>query len=116
MKFILFFVYWFFGFGLAMAACAGVGFVIGILIALINIGKKPGNWALMIFYVAAVFFCSLVFWGILWASGTIGDRTNHSMQYMLIGGAVFPGIFTLSMIPAFVKICIAQTSRPSDLV
>lgn len=106
--------YWLLGLVIAFAGSATIGMLINALLALVKAPARPQNLKLLVGYL----FCALlgwcVVWGCLFVGGWIGDfgrakEINFSGNWLLIG-AIFPGIFALAMIPAFIGVGAKQTS------
>jgi hypothetical protein len=109
-KFLLFLVYYFEGFFMAIIACSAIGLVLAVLVALTKAFARPKNLLLALMYGFGAFICYLPFFGGLHLAGWIGDRTNYAGQTGIIVGAVFPGIFGLKIIPQFLRVASLQTS------
>ncbi len=110
MKILLFALYWFVGFVMAIGACCTLGMLINVLVALLRSFTRPKNLVLALGYLIATGAGLFFLWGCLFVVGWIGDRTNYSSQTALLVGAVFPGIFALSAIPQFVGVALKQTA------
>ncbi len=109
MKILLMAFYWSEGFILAMAAACALGLVLCALLALIRIPRRKKNIGLFAVYLIGATLCALFVQGGLYLAAWIGDQTEYSSQTSLIVGAVFPGIFFLSVIPQFIKVAQKQT-------
>lgn len=116
MRLLLFAFYWFLGFLLAVGACCAIGMAINTLIALFKSAIRARNLWFMLLYLFGGALAATLVWGGLFLAGWIGDRTGHSAQIGLVVGAVFPGIFSLSIIPQFVVVALRQTSGVEDRV
>ena len=109
-KFLLFLLYYFEGFLMAIIACTALGLALAVLVALAKAFARPKNLLLALGYAFVAFICYLLFVGGLHLAGWIGDRTNYVGQTGIIAGAIFPGIFGLKIIPQFLRIASLQTS------
>lgn len=116
LKIILFVAYYFGGLLLALAASCGIGFVLCALLAIPHVFRDVRGIGLFLGYA---FLATLSFGFVqllLLAAGTLGDRTGYDMQIALVAGAIFPGVFFLSVIPQFVRTGVQQLrADPSDL-
>jgi hypothetical protein len=110
MSFLLFFLYCFDGFFMAIIACSGIGFAFAVLIALAKSFARAKNLLLMLMYAAAGFVCYCLFIGDFYVAEWIGDRIHYGGQTAMLVGAIFPGIFALTIIPHFLRVAWKQTS------
>jgi hypothetical protein len=110
MKPLLYALYWFMGFIMAMGAACAIGMAIAAVIALLKIAVRPQNILLMGGYLLMGAIVSLLTWSGLFFAGWIGDRTEYVGQTGMLVGAVFPGIFSLAIIPLFAMTALKQTS------
>jgi hypothetical protein len=110
MKFLLFVLYYFEGFFMAIIACSGVGFALAVLVAVAKSFSRPQNILLALLYGGGVLVCYLLFMAGLLLAGWIGDRTDHAGQTGIIVGAIFPGVFGLQIIPQFLRVASRQTA------
>lgn len=110
MNILLFTLYWFIGFEIVTAACCALGMMICALIAILKITVRPRNILLAAGYLLVSAIAALLVWGGFFVAGWIGDRTEYVGQTALLIGAVFPGVFSLAIIPKFVAIALKQTS------
>jgi hypothetical protein len=110
MKILLFALYWFMGFVMAIGAACALGMAIGAVIALLKIAVRPQNILLLGGYLLMSIIAALLTWSGFFVAGWIGDRTEYLGQTGLLVGAVFPGIFSLAIIPQFAMVALKQTS------
>ena len=110
MSILLFFLYYFAGFFMAIIACTGIGFGLAALLALVKSFSRSKNLLLMLAYAAAGIACYCLVIGGFYVAGWIGDRTRYSGQTGMLIGAIFPGIFGLAIIPQFLAVAARQTS------
>ena len=110
MKILLLALYWFGGFLMAIGAACALGLALCSLIALFKSVQRKKNIGLFFGYLLAAGLCLLFIQLGFYLAGWIGDRTEYSGQKGLMWGAIFPGIFALSIIPSFIKIALRQTS------
>ena len=110
MKILLLAVYWFMGSIMAIGAACALGMAIAAIIALLKIAVRPQNVLLMRGYLLMGTIAALLTWSGFFVAGWIGDRTEHVGQTGLLVGAVFPGIFSLAIIPQFAMVALKQTS------
>ena len=110
MKILLLFLYWFLGVLMAVGACCAVGMAINTLIALIKIPSRPQNVVFAVGYLLMAALAVLFVWGGFFLAGWIGDQTDYRGQTGLLVGAIFPGIFALTIIPQFIVVALKQTS------
>ena len=110
MKILLLAVYWFLGFLMAIGAACALGMAIASIIALLKMLVRPQNILLAGGYLLMGVIAALLTWSGFFIAGWIGDRTDYVGQTGLLVGAVFPGIFSLAIIPQFAMIALKQTS------
>jgi hypothetical protein len=110
MKILLYALYWFMGFIMAISAACALGMAIAAIIALLKIAVRPQNILLMGGYLLMGIIAALLTWSGFVIAGWIGDRTEYVGQTGLLIGAVFPGIFFLAIIPQFAMVALKQTS------
>lgn len=110
MNILLFALYWFCGFMMAIVACSGIGFALAALLALFKSFSRLKNFLFALGYGVAAVVCYLLIIGGFHMAGWIGDRTQHGGQAGLLIGAIFPGIFALAIIPQFLAVARKQTS------
>jgi len=110
MKLLLYALYWFMGIVMAMGAACAFGMAIAGIIALLKIAVRLRNILLMGGYLLMGVIAALLTWSGFFIAGWIGDRTEYVGQTGLLVGAVFPGIFSLAIIPQFAMIALKQTS------
>jgi hypothetical protein len=110
MKFVLFLLFYFQGFFMAIIACSAIGFALCAIVALFKSVTRPKNLLLFLAYVLGSLVCYMLFLGGLYLAGWIGDRTNYAGQTGMLIGAIFPGLFCLAIIPQFLAVAVRQTS------
>jgi hypothetical protein len=110
MKILLYALYWFMGFVMAMGAAFALGMAIAAIIALLKITVRPQNILLLGGYLLIGAIAALLTWSGFFIAGWIGDRTEYVGQTGMLVGAIFPGIFSLAIIPQFAIIALKQTS------
>ncbi len=110
MNVVLFLLYFFGGFFLAIIACSGIGFALSALLAFAKSFSRPKNVLLMLAYAGAAFVCYGLIIGGLYVAGWLGDRTGHAGQTGMLVGAIFPGILGFAIIPQFLSVASKQTS------
>ena len=108
MKFVLFFLFYFQGFFMAIIACSAIGFALCAIVALFKSATRPKNLLLFLVYLFGCLVCYMLFLGGLYLAGWIGDRTNYATGMLI--GAIFPGLFGLAIIPQFLAVAARQTS------
>jgi hypothetical protein len=107
-------VYYFGGMFLTLVAAMCLGFLLCAFIALTNLVAYRWTWALLLGYLAAAGLCYGVILLGLYGAGCLGDHTGYKMQTMMIAGAVFPGIFSLAVIPAYARMGARQSRGNFD--
>ena len=110
MKFVLFLLFYFQGFFMAIISCSAIGFALCAIVALFKRVKRPKNLLLFLVYLFGCLVCYMLFLGGLYLAGWIGDRTNYAGQTGMLIGAIFPGLFGLAIIPQFLAVAARQTS------
>jgi hypothetical protein len=110
MRLLLYALYWFMGFVMAIGAACALGMAIAAIIALLKIAVRPLNTLLVGGYLLMGVIAALLTWSGFFIAGWIGDRTEYVGQTGLLVGAVFPGILSLAIIPEFAMIALKQTS------
>ena len=110
MKLLLYALYWLMGLIMAFGAACALGMAIAAIISLLKIAVRPQNILLMGGYLLMGVIAALLTWSGFLIAGWIGDRTEYVGQIGLLVGAVFPGIFSLAIIPQFAMIALNQTS------
>ena len=99
MKLLLFLLYNFIGFIMAVGAGCAVGMAIAAIIALLKVAVRPQNILLMGLYLLIGIMGALLTWSGDFIAGWIGDRTGYAGQTGLLVGVIFPGIYSLALIP-----------------
>ena len=110
MNILLFFLYYFGGFFMAIFLCSGIGFTLAALLAFAKSFSRSKNLLLTLAYAAASFVCYCLVIGGFYVAGWIGDRTHYGGQTGMLIGAIFPGVFALAIIPQFLAVARKQTS------
>lgn len=111
MAVLLFVVYMMMGLFMGLAASCALGFALAAVVALLRIGKRGGNWWLLILYLCMGAAAASVFWGGLFLAGFIGDHTGYKQQMTLgVSSALFGFVGLFSIVPSFVKLAWDQTS------
>lgn len=111
MTFILFFVYYFAGIALAAIAASAIGFSIASVIGLFSLFGNIKRAINLLIYLLGMCFCGGLVIAILFACGWLGDMTHQQGQTGVLVGAIFPGIISLAIIPAFIQIAIKQVTE-----
>ena len=107
----LFLLYYLGGLFMATIACAGIGFFLAALLALVKSVSRSKNLLWMVAYGAAAGACYCFLLDGLDLAEWIGDRTHYSGQSAMLIGAIFPGIFfALSIIRKFLAVAAKQIS------
>jgi hypothetical protein len=68
----------------------------------------------MLMYLAGAVACAAIFWGMGRLTETVAYRTNHTAYWLLFVGMAFPGLWTLTFIPEYIRIALRQTSGAQD--
>lgn len=108
MNFLLFVFYWVVGFIGSVFVCCCVGLLLAALIALFNVARFKMAWVKMVGYLACAVICAFLTESLVWLCGYVGDRTHHASQSALLIGLVFPGLFSLKIIPAYMLMASKQ--------
>lgn len=110
MKVLLFPLYWLIGFFMAVGACCALGMAISSVIAILKIPLRPRNAFIAVGYLIGGAIAASLAWSGFLLAGWVGDRTDYTGEMGLLVGAVFPGVFALSIIPQFIVVALKQTS------
>jgi hypothetical protein len=109
MKILLTVLYWIEGISIAVAASCAIGFLLCTVIAVTRIVKRKQNIGIAAMYLGCTIMCLLYIWGGVFFAGWLGDKTTGAGQQALVWGALFPGIFSLAVIPQFLGVAMKQT-------
>jgi hypothetical protein len=103
MTIILGLIYYFAGMALAFVAGWTLASALCVFSVLIRLFVGKHAFALLLLLIVMTLGGCGAIYLILHGCGILGDHTHYKMQYMLIAGAVFPGIFALQFIPEFLR-------------
>jgi len=112
--FLLIFPYYFLGIALAFLICNILAMICCAFVALCNLLAYRWAWAQVIAYLLV----ALITWWIvklcLTVAGILGDAGYGRFHSFILFGGIFPGLFALKLIPAFIKIAADAARGKSD--
>ena len=111
--------YWILGVLAALCGFCALGCLIGLFLSVLTSFKSPMRLVAVPLWVIFAFVSLGACWLMQWAYVTLGNHTDHEMQYWFIVGAIVPGILGLGLVPKFIGLATgsnrnAITSRPVD--
>jgi hypothetical protein len=113
-------LYWLLGVLFALCAFCALGCIISLFLSVLTSFKVPSRLLGTPLWVFFSFVCLGVCWLLQWIYITLGNHTDHAVQYWFIVGAVLPGILGVTLVPKFIALATgggkstALTPRPID--
>ena len=97
-------IYYFGGMLLAVVGAMCLGFILSVFVVLCNLFAYRWSWLVLLICLAGAVLSYGIILLILNGAGYLGDHTAYRMQTMLFIGGVFPGIFALKIVPAYIRL------------
>jgi C4-dicarboxylate transporter len=102
--------------GLLMAVfwSSAAGFGLCVPICLFRLFRHRRNVLLMLMYIAAAAVCAAICLGLGRLTEAVAAKTDYAVYWMMFVGLAIPGLGTLALIPAYIRIALRQTSGVMD--
>ena len=114
MTFILGVFYYVVGIIMAVFWSSALGFLLCVPIGLFRLFRHRRNILLMLMYCTGAVACAAIFFGLVRLTETVAYRTAHAAYWLLFVGMTFPGLWTLTYIPKYIRTALRQTSGDRD--
>lgn len=114
MTFILGAFYYVLGIIMAVFWSCALSFLLCVPICVFRLFRHRRNILLMLMYLAGAVACAGIFFGLGRLTETVAYRTDHAAYWLLFVGMAFPGLWTITFIPKYIRIALRQTSGVRD--